>query len=353
VRTALVKIRNIQALRGVAVLSVVLFHLAIIEQKYGGAKTILPDMMGFGIFGVDLFFVISGFVIVTVTRGQFQDARKALKFLYHRVSRIYPAYWVYSLLVLGIFLYNPLWVNSSQGNRVHMISSFLLIPSGTLPLVMVGWTLEHELYFYVTFFLIMMAAPERYMPFLLLCWGAGVASVNWAVESPGPFAALACHPLTLEFIGGCFLASICFRKGRGGMKNPALLILASAVLITAMLGYHAYEQLTGQADPQGWWRILIFGVPALLVVYCFVGAERNGYVAPASLIMIGDASYSIYLSHVLTMSAAGRIWGHFSNDALYDNAVMTPILIILVMAVGIFSYRFIEKPLLVYSRRIA
>ena len=123
------KLLNIQALRGVAVISVVLFHLVTIEKKYGGPKTFLPDIFNFGMFGVDLFFVISGFVMIAVTRGKFQNTKQAIRFLYRRASRIYPTYWVYSILVLMVFWFNPTLVNSSQGNQVDILASFLLIPS--------------------------------------------------------------------------------------------------------------------------------------------------------------------------------------------------------------------------------
>ena len=123
------KIQNIQALRGIAVLSVVFFHLIPIEQKYGGSTSILPTFFQFGMFGVDLFFVISGFVMVTVAKGKYQLPKQALKFVYRRVSRIYPTYWFYSLLVLTIFFIQPAWVNSSQGNQVNILESFLLLNS--------------------------------------------------------------------------------------------------------------------------------------------------------------------------------------------------------------------------------
>jgi len=90
------KIQNIQALRGIAVIAVVFSHLVIIEKKYGGSETILPEFLLFGKFGVDLFFVISGFIMVTITRSKFQIPREALKFFYRRVARIYPLYWFYS-----------------------------------------------------------------------------------------------------------------------------------------------------------------------------------------------------------------------------------------------------------------
>jgi exopolysaccharide production protein ExoZ len=94
-------------------------------------------------------------------------------------------------------------------------------------------------------------------------------------------------------------------------------------------------------------------MPAVLVVYCFINAEQNGFVVHSSLIKIGDASYSIYLSHILTLSAAGRIWSAFASDSLYDNYIMLPALFIFVIIVGMASYRYVEKPLLNYSRRIA
>ena len=99
--------------------------------------------------------------------------------------------------------------------------------------------------------------------------------------------------------------------------------------------------------------MVIFGVPALLMVYCLTNAERNGYVIHSSLIQVGDASYSIYLSHILTLSAIGRIWSMFSTDEVFDNIIMIPILLILVLMVGVISYLMVEKPLLKLSRRIA
>jgi peptidoglycan/LPS O-acetylase OafA/YrhL len=124
-------------------------------------------------------------------------------------------------------------------------------------------------------------------------------------------------------------------------------------VITAIYGHDLYQQLTGHIEPDHWWRILIFGMPALLMVFCFINAERNGFFIHSSLINIGDASYSIYLSHILTLTAAGRIWSAFSSDSLYDNYLMVPMLFILTIIVGMFSYRYVEKPLLSYSRRIA
>lgn len=347
------KIQNIQALRGAAVLSVVLFHLITIEKKYGGTKVFLPEFFNFGMFGVDLFFVISGFVMIAVTRGKCKNAKQAIRFLYHRASRIYPTYWVYSILVLGVFLAKPSLVNSSQGNQVDILASFLLLPSEILPLVMVGWTLIHEMYFYLVFFLILLLTSEKHIFKVLLLWAAILIFFNISLDSINPFTKLILHPLTIEFISGCFLAIIFYRSSEKIMKTTLLLTTAFIGIIAAIYGHYLYQQFTGHIDPQHWWRILIFGMPALLLVFFFINAERNGFVIHSSLIKIGDASYSIYLSHILTLSAAGRIWSAFSSDSVYDNFLMVPALFILVIIVGMVSYRYVEKPLLTYSRRIA
>lgn len=192
------KLYNIQALRGVAVLLVVLFHLKAIEKKYGGNNTILPDFFDFGIFGVDLFFVISGFIMVVVTKGKFQNTKQAFLFLYHRASRIYPTYWVYSILVLVVLIIRPSLVNNSQGNQTDILASFLLWPSETLPLVMVGWTLIHEMYFYLGFFIILLMAPEKNVLKALTLWLFGVLLSNLILQTHNPVIKLIINPLTIR-----------------------------------------------------------------------------------------------------------------------------------------------------------
>src|SRR5262245_65089484 len=87
------KIEAIQALRGVAVLAVVAFHSLVFERKYSGGDLVLPGWFRFGESGVDLFFVISGFVMVTVTRGRFGKFNEVVRFLWSRATRIYPTFW--------------------------------------------------------------------------------------------------------------------------------------------------------------------------------------------------------------------------------------------------------------------
>ncbi|MCK5696529.1 MAG: acyltransferase [Gammaproteobacteria bacterium] len=345
------KIKNIQSLRGIAVLLVVLFHLLNIEQKYGGSEHILPNFFQFGMFGVDLFFVISGFVMVAITRGKFQVFNESLKFLYHRIARIYPLYWIYTSLLFIVFFLQPMLINNAQGNQVDILSSFLLIPSHILPLVVVGWSLIHEMYFYIIFFLILLLIPEKYLRYMLLIWGFFVLIMNNYWISNNPIIQVISHPLTFEFLGGCFIAIFYFQK-EVHISNKILLILTLFSITVSLLSFLYYQKMTASIIPLGWWRIIIFGLPALLLVYCAIIAEKNGYIIHSSLLLIGNASYSIYLSHVLTLSVFGRIWSLFSIDSIIDNIIIIPILIILVLGVGFLSYLILEKPLFRLSRHI-
>lgn len=344
------KLNNIQALRGVAVLVVVFSHLLVIEKKFGGANTILPDWLQFGIFGVDLFFVISGFVMVTVTRGKFQNLRHSLLFLYHRISRIYPLYWVYTTLALIVFLIQPSWVNSSQGNQVDILASYLLLPDELLPLVQVGWTLIHEMYFYLVFFVILLLVPEKFMPVSMLVWGAVIFVFGTSTGSPA--YNLVFHPLTIEFLAGCILAWHYHNFASLKFNANGLVIIAGIGMVAAIIGFVAFTNQNGAA-PDGWWRLAIYGIPAVVIVASITHAERNGTTLPNFLIQSGNASYSIYLSHLFTINVVGRVWKFFSSDAIYDNLIVLPIVFLFALLVGFLSYKLVEIPLLMLSRKIA
>ena len=343
------KLQNIQALRGIAVLSVLLFHLSVIEKKYGGGNTLLPDWLQFGMFGVDLFFVISGFVMVTVTRGKFGQAKSALLFLYHRVSRIYPLYWAYTTLALLVFIVQPSWVNNSQGNQVDILSSYLLFPGSLLPLVQVGWTLIHEVYFYIVFFLLLFLHEKYFVPALVL-WGAGIAVSGFPVSPP--LTRLVFHPLTFEFIIGCLLALHYHNFKPIKVNGNVLVSIAGLGLAAAVFGYIQYHRATG-ASPLEFDEALYYGIPAVVIVFCITHAERNGATLPGFLIQLGNVSYSIYLSHLFTVNVVGKVWGLFATDSLLDNAVALTLAFILALAVGYASYRILELPLLKLTRKIA
>jgi peptidoglycan/LPS O-acetylase OafA/YrhL len=339
------RIANIQALRGIAVLLVVAFHLLANEPKYGRGFAILPPWLSIGASGVDVFFAISGFVMVSIARGQFRQSGAIPRFLYHRVTRIYPAYWFYSLIMLAIFLAQQ--AGGTAARTVNLAASFLLLPQPELPLLVVGWTLVHEVYFYLMFALFLLF-PERRLPWLLAAWGAlAVAGRGLAGSLANPWMQVATNPLTLEFIGGAFAALACL----GGRPRAGWLFLAGAVLWWSA-GYGLAGALGHAPETSDWLRVLAYGVPSVLALYGLVALELgSGRMLPAWLVGLGDASYSIYLSHLLVIATLGRIWEKSGQTGVWTNALVLGAMVVSVVAFGLASYRFLERPLLALSRR--
>jgi peptidoglycan/LPS O-acetylase OafA/YrhL len=344
-------IANIQSLRGVAAMLVVLFHLASIEANYGHGYRLLSDAWTIGMSGVDLFFVISGFVMVTVTRGRFGISAEPLRFLLRRATRIYPLYWLFSLLVLAAFLIGPgLMKRSLQGGGIDLPASFLLLPQDGLPLLMAGWTLIHEMYFYLVFALLLLF-PERWLGRLLAGWAMAIAGASVIVLPATADATLrlVTHPLTLEFIAGGF-AALCVH--RSSPRAAGRCLAAGIVLWPA--GYLVHISLGYGLEPSGGLRVLVFGVPAALVVHGLAALEsRGGRTLPAWSVRLGDASYSLYLSHVLVMGALARIGTALpqAGDPLW-RPVLLAMLVAAATGFGIACHRHIEAPLLRISRRL-
>jgi exopolysaccharide production protein ExoZ len=341
------KLESIQVLRGIAALLVACVHLQAIEQKYGHEGAILPAWLSYGKISVDLFFVISGFVIATVTCGQFRSMRAARQFLFQRITRIYPPYWLYSTMVLVVWFYRPYMVNATQDNQVNILASFLLLPQELLPLLMVGWTLVHEMYFYLIIALLMPVVRESMFSAMLALWAVFVIFghtyfMNNPSENYGPAIQLAFHPLTLEFIGGAIIAL--FIKGNIISKSYLIIGIGITGFLFAASWLHASDIVL---DMNGWWRVLCFGLPSLLVVYGAASAEIGGKVRfPRIMRKIGDASYSIYLTHVLVLSAIGRVWAQIATPELINHVAALVTMILAVIITGLISYCWVEVPIL-------
>lgn len=341
------KILNIQALRGIAVLLVIALHLTSNEEKFGHGCTVLPGFLAIGSSGVDVFFVISGFVMVTISRGSFQKKGAIRKFIYHRLTRIYPLYWFYSLLMLAVF-----WVQRETGHNTRVVditASFLLLPQHQLPLLVVGWTLVHEIYFYLIFSLLL-AFHQRWLLPLMLIWGAA-SIIGWQMLSPieSPFIRLITNPLTLEFIAGGLIAWFHCTGKQTSSSGRLLLILAIAWWLS---GYGISVKYGLTPESSGWLRVLVFGCPAALAVYAFVALEKSsGWRLPIWLVLIGDASFSVYLSHLLVIASIGRIWEKFGGVGLWTNSMILVAMLLSTLAIGMASFRLIERPLLNFTRR--
>ena len=336
---------SLQGLRGVAVLGVVLFHMMSVEAKYYGGEILLPSWLDFFQLGVDLFFIISGFVMVIVSRGRFQDGVQSQRFLFNRLSRIYPTYWLYFFLTLAVYLLQPGMVNSSHGSS-NLLMSFLLLPSDKVLLVMVAWSLVFELWFYLVF-TVLMCLRERWLPLLLMAWALVLLLFNggWDWHDYAPSLQIMLHPYALEFIAGAALALLFY--SRHSARIPTIVVLGALALIVvpgiALIG------LLRLFDSEGVMRMLLVGTVFGGLVFSLALLERRGLLRmPKFWVAVGDMSYTIYLSHLLVLGVIGRVWqwlGAWSQSP-WDNLGFVSLMFIAVLCYSWVGYHCFEKPVL-------
>ena len=297
------KVENIQALRGIACLLVLIHHMGVYEGIMFKDRALIAGPTYPFMSGVHLFFIISGFVMVTITSGRFQQPGGSAKFLLRRVARIYPIYWFFTLVYLPIYILKPALFTRAVGlGSLSAITTALLIPHmGILvgqTLIGQAWTLIFEMYFYVIFALALLV-PESQRMRLLLVWGAATGVAAWLaaglVGTPREIPVVP-DPMALEFLAGCLLAWLI---GRGEHRWAVPALIAAPVLFLVLAHFQTY-----------WDRVLIFLPPFALLTYGAVAVEaRHGFHFPLWLRRAGDISYSLYLSHILTLSVFRNIWG--------------------------------------------
>jgi len=199
---------SIRTLRALAILTVVLGHLALVEVKFGQGATVLPAFLIRGLGGIDLFFIISGLMMVITSRGKFHSGKRALSFIYNRLVRIYPLYWIYSFAALAAFLIHPAWwVTNAPENWRDLLVSFLLLPSRRLPLLNVAWMLIHLIYFYFIFALFLWLLKEERLPAgltLWACWCWPVKPIFVSAAAPAQLLTCCCIPTPWSLLPDVF-----------------------------------------------------------------------------------------------------------------------------------------------------
>jgi peptidoglycan/LPS O-acetylase OafA/YrhL len=338
------KLLTLQAARAVAANLVVLSHLAVVDKKY--LSDALPPWASYGIAGVDLFFVLSGFVMVAIAGRSIT----APLFLWRRAIRIYPTYWIVSGVVLAVSLLSPELVNASVKGPISIWRSFLLIPQNTLPLLAVGWTLIHEVYFYLVFALILFLRIS--VAAALVAWASVLLAAAHALPAElvaaSPFLRVLLSPLTAEFMMGAAIGEL-YRRNIARFA-PASGLMGLAAIVVA-IGWLAPSMALASSADLDTWRVAVFGVPCALIIYGLAGWELRATPEPAPLLVaLGDASYATYLVHVLVVSALGRAIAL----ALPHGAVASVLLLSVGLAAanlaGATIFMRFERPLLLWLK---
>jgi peptidoglycan/LPS O-acetylase OafA/YrhL len=331
------KLRSLQALRGVACLAVIAFHLPGFEDLTWPHRHLMAWTRPFGWAGVDLFFVLSGFII-TWTQAKHIGCPSAVGFyLIRRLWRIYPLYWVIlsGAVLTGYILFGySLAIHGGIGALTNQV--FLWPWDLGMVHVPVAWSLTFEVMFYL-FFTVFIVAPRRCFVPLLATWTATVFAKPIVLPSHVGAYWLPFTSLTFEFLVGCWTAMACRRFTRGA--GPTFI----AGVFGVMAGLVILNLGLGGDSP---WRGIVLGPPAGLVVFALTTWDRAGAIRPPGwLCRIGDASYSIYLTHwtvaTLVLLFTPR-WPH----TLLGHSAWLALVVGATLGFGYLCYLGVERPLL-------
>lgn len=348
---AIKRLDHIQALRGIAALMVVVSHLLIIEQKYS-ADQILGDWASYGMAGVDLFFVISGFIMVYVMWDRPRGIKAAGEFLWGRAVRIYPLYWLVSLVLLGLWLIRPDMVFSSIEVPPDILKSLALFPDEREPLLAVGWTLVHEMYFYLVFAGIMLLPRKALLPCLFVWMVIIFVGDYFAIKTPlfHPVLAVIFSPLTFEFILGAF-AGWTLRSRYEDDSSPISYLWIYGTILFALISFsNGFREAKFPVDQMD--RVDDFFIFGTLTVFALAALDFRNETVWKPLVTLGDWSYSLYLTHVLSLTVMGRIWSYFKNDSLLDNAAVLLLMVAITIIIAGLVYHFAERPMINATKKM-
>jgi exopolysaccharide production protein ExoZ len=333
---------TVQALRAVAALLVVLLHA--FETWGERVDPVAPGVSwDNGAAGVDIFFIISGFVMVISSRRLVDRPGAWLIFLRHRVVRIVPLYWllttakIVAVMVLGgVVLRTSLDFNFVAG-------SYLFLPvtdsAGHFrPILPVGWTLTYEFLFYLFF---AAALALRVDVLRVIIPGLGMFAIaGLARTETWPAWTILFDTIVVEFVFGVVLAKWTLLGFRLPTAIAGILVLVGfvSILILPMISENT--------------RVLTWGIPAFAIVTGAVSLEP--LVAPALprwLLTLGDASYSIYLSHGFVLPALGLLFSRFAWPGLWTEGLTIILCLLFGSVIGWSVFILIEAPMLRAFRR--
>lgn len=337
-------IPDLQILRFVAAALVLISHVQheALKGKFLNLQGYEPWSAIFFAGGVDIFFVISGFIMYTISWSDFGKPGAAKYFLLRRIIRIGPPYWIFTTaMIAAAFIFSG-HVTHSELDPGHIIASYLFLPytnpyGQAYPVLILGWTLNYEAYFYAVFALALLLPRKWGLALLFGVIGVPAAFGMADLIDVMPFRYWS-GPIVFEFLFGIGLAML---------RNRGWRLPRGAGWSAITLGFGLMWLMEWMGIAGNYWNLRIFwmGLPALLICGGVVLAPEQArqpgrFRRP--LVLLGDASYSIYLSHPFALNAVALAWRKIAapNPWLY---VWVAIAISIV--VGLLVHLLLEKPM--------
>lgn len=350
---------TVQVLRGLAALMIVIGHsqstvAAIVEAA--GASFARSRLVPWGA-SVDLFFVISGFIIVYASGRLFGTPDARAEFLRRRLVRIVPLYWLVTTVMLALLAAAALKGGDRFPSAGAIAASYAFLPFDTygdgrlFPVADLGWTLNYEMFFYALLTLAI-ALPRRRALALTATLIVALALAGSVVPDPG-VAWFWTRPIVLDFALGMAVAGM-----TGRVRLPqgirVTVALAAAALLVADPA-HVFDGPAGFTVANDWPRVIFAGMPfAAILAAAVLSAQPSMPRAMLPLAHVGDASYSLYLLHPFALIAVEKLAQKLPAAAVAPGWLLVACTVAAAIALALASYRWVERPMTdALARRLA
>lgn len=346
--------KSLQAGRAIAALLVVLFHLggAISVDKYFGIKEFsIP--FSFGNAGVEFFFVLSGFIIMTAHRNDIFKPHILPSYIKKRLIRIYPTYWVIFIPIFILAAGMPSLRHTVPYDIPILLKSLLLVPQdkdvvgGTgAPVLIVAWTLQYEMFFYFCFALLIYNKWLSLVAGITLCCFYLYAKFTNCLLFPLSFLF---DDFIFLFLMGMVISLL--HKSKNLVVNRPIFYAVIGGLMFLLIALDTVAQFNLFID----WAVILYGLASCLIIFGLVQAEDEGYIIGGHSWMqtLGDSSYALYLIHFPLISLLCKFSLTIQLNKLgILGALIAYVAILCASLVGaVMFHLWIEKPIATYFRK--
>lgn len=284
---------SIQALRAIAAALVVVLH-AFVHLEARNLIPSVPEIVEAGRVGVDIFFVISGFIMVYISGENFKKQGASRDFIVKRLIRVAPTYWLYTLLMAVLLLsYPQSFSHGKSFSPNHLLASLAFVPwpnslGDIKPILNVGWTLNYEIYFYLIFAILLLFSKKLLLPLLSVILLSGIAA-GLLFEPVSPIYSVVTSSLPIEFLMGCLIA-VGYKRQLQLSTSLCFVLIISGAAVLLLSGILEYETASTP-------RAIKWGGGSAMLVAGAVFLERNNKLRiPLLFTSLGNSSYSL-ISH--------------------------------------------------------
>ncbi len=336
------KIQTLQVLRAVAAIMVVFFHAhsyMLPHKLEEGASVFRGFNMGYA--GVEIFFVISGFIMWHIHRMDIGVSSKFLSYAYKRIVRIYPLYLLVLFSLVGLYFVFPDTGPDNARNIHQIFLSATLIPLPFIPVMEVAWTLQYEMFFYVMFSLLIANKRKGYP--LMIIWALGCMTNLFIDTQVFPFSFIFSAYNLLFMLGGGAAYILHQKNFNYGFIIP---VVGGGLFLSVGLS-EAYRIIE-------WYkplRTVLYGLGAFLMLGMLFHEKNNLIKYPSGLLLLGDSTYSIYLTHGAVLMILAK-FAKFDFLSFVPSTAMFFAITIISIIGGLAFYWIIERNIIRFFRTL-